>query len=237
MSVSLHLSTAAAVAFLVAGGAGYRVLAGYLEGQATAKPLPKGTLARLPMRIGEWMGKDSPLGEAVVKATGTDDHVNRSYFRGPTGDRVSLFLAYGVRARDLMPHRPEVCYPGVGWALQANREAALDLPDGSKVQCRVLDFSRGGLSTGYISVLNYYIVDNEFCPDVSLLRSRAWKGTGAIRYMAQVQITSAAAEGFPREAAARAVRSFAVDSAPAVRALLAKAMANQQAAEPRPETD
>jgi hypothetical protein len=69
-------------------------------------------------------------------------------------------------------------------------------------------------------VLNYYIVDGQYCPDVSLLRSKAARGTSGIRYMAQVQITSSANGRLTPETAGRSVQAFAADSAQAIRAVM-----------------
>ena len=99
-----------AVGLMIASGAGYSVAAG-------------------PLQIGPWNGSDTALDERLVKATDTDDHVSRSYVRSDGRGDVSLFIAYGVRFRDLMPHRPEVCYTGAGWTLEATSERTLTIED------------------------------------------------------------------------------------------------------------
>src|SRR5688572_15339309 len=108
---------AVAMILVIAGGTGYRIAAARYERISTSVPIPKGTLNRVDMNIGHWVGKDVPLEERIVKATDTDDHVNRLYRRSPH-EAVTLFVAYGVHLRDLMPHRPEVCYKGAGWIME-----------------------------------------------------------------------------------------------------------------------
>lgn len=213
----------AAVALLLASGAGYRVAAEYLALAPNSIPLAPGTLAGLPMRIGDWAGRDVPLSEAVIRATATDDHVNRAYSPPLGGQTVWVFVAYGVRARDLAPHRPEVCYPGSGWTLEDSREAHLPLAGAAELRCRILRFSRGGLTAGAVTVLNYYIVDGQYCPDLSLVRSRAWRGSRGLGYMAQVQIACPAGDGSSADAAAKSASAFAIDSAAAIKALLPSA--------------
>lgn len=208
------------VCLLALSGVGYRLLAEHLAGSGDGALLPPGTLAGLPMRIGEWDGKDMPLTEAVIRATDTDDHVSRMYSPRVGGERVWLFVAYGVRARDLMPHRPEVCYPGNGWTIRDTRDVELPLGDESRLQCRILRFSQAGLSAKAVTVLNYYIVDGQYCPDVSLLRSKAWLGSRGVRYIAQVQITCSSDSALSPDSAARSVRAFAVDSARAIHSLM-----------------
>lgn len=225
--MTYSLAVVVAVGLMVASGAGYRALARYLGNQETGTVLPKGTLARLPMKIGDWEGREVALSEGVIRATDTDDHINRHYVKTGTGEGVGLFLAYGVRARDLMPHRPQVCYPGNGWVLKGEDMVSVDMPDGTKLEYRVIDFSRGGLESNRISVVNYYVVDGRSCPDVSLLRSRAWRGSGAIDYMVQIQIASPGEGWNPTDTGRRAAQAFAKRSAPTIRALLDKAFREQ----------
>jgi len=205
---------------LVLSGIGYRVLAERLSRPSDSMPLPPGALARLPMQLGPWAGRDVLLEKEVVKATDTDSHINRQYSRGGS-ERVQLYVAYGVRARDLMPHRPEVCYPGAGWTREDARTAELLLGDGAALPCRILRFSRGGLGGESVIVLNYYIVDGKYCADVEELRSKAWWGAGGVRYMAQVQIACAVASDVAGAPAAEAVRRFGIDSARPIHELFA----------------
>jgi len=214
------VATAVAGGVLLASGTGYRVLEGYLARPVDSVPMPPGTLARLPMRIGGWVGQNAPMSAAMIRATDTDDLISRRYSRGGGLQSVWLYVAYGVRARDLSPHRPEVCYPGAGWTLEGNRVVELGLGDGSKLPCRIFRFARAGLDARSIVVLNYYIVDGQYCADVSLLRSRLWRGPSAIRYMAQVQITCAASGTFSEDGAIRSVSTFAVESARPILMLL-----------------
>jgi EpsI family protein len=204
---------------LLASGMGYRLLAQYLDRPSDSVPLPRGTLARgLPLQIGGWQGKEVPVEESVLQAADCNDYVSRAYVR--RDEPVRLWIAYGVRARDLTPHRPEVCYPGAGWTLDDTRSVELPLGGGRPLECRLYRFSRGGFGSGEMVVLNYYIVDGQYCPDVSLLRSKAARGTSGIRYMAQVQITSSANGRLTPETAGRSVQAFAADSAQAIRAVM-----------------
>jgi EpsI family protein len=214
----LLAAATAAVLMLISGGA-YRLLAGYLDRPTDSVPMPRGTLAKaFPMQIGAWQGRERPVEEAVVKGADCDDCISRTYARG--AEAVQLWIAYGVRARDLMPHRPEVCYPGNGYTLEDSRSLELPLGGGRNLECRTYQFSRGGFGAGPMTVLNYYIVDGQYSPDVSLLRSKALRGSAGVRYMAQVQIVASGGGGAASEAASRAVCAFAVDSAEAIRGLM-----------------
>jgi hypothetical protein len=94
------------------------------------------------------------------------------------------------------------------------------LADGTALDCTLYEFAQSGLVSRTIHVLNYFLVDGQYSPDVSLLRSRAWRGAGAVRYMAQVQVTCSGGALLSREAALRSIQEFAVQSAGAIRDLL-----------------
>jgi EpsI family protein len=203
----------AASCLMLVFGLTYRVLAGRLAGPAATAPIDPATVGRFPMQIGEWTGQDVPIDEATVRATDTDAHINRRYTRPGAFESVTLYVACGVKARDLMPHRPEVCYTGNGWTLADKRSDELALSDGTKLPCNIMEFSRGGFSTQRIVVLDYYIVDGQYCSDVSLLRSKAWRGSGAVKYVAQVQVVTSVTATTTAESAMRLVSVFADESA------------------------
>jgi len=200
-------------------GLAYRVVAGRLAAPATTTPIDPATVQRFPMQIGEWMGQDVAIDEATVRATDTDAHINRRYSRQGSLESVNLYVACGVKARDLMPHRPEVCYTGNGWTLTERRSVELSLSDGTKLPCNIIQFSRGGLNTQKVLVLDYYIVDGQYCSDVSLLRSKAWRGSGTVKYVAQVQVVTSITAIMTADSATRSVSAFAVDSVASIAGL------------------
>jgi EpsI family protein len=212
-----------ALSLLVASGAGYRVAANYYGRLGQSPALPAGTLDRLPLELGEWFGRDLPMDERIIKATDTDAHLNRAYTRRGGFESVALFVGYGARMRDLLPHRPEVCMPGAGWTADDRRVVDLPCSDGTTLQAQLHRFHRGGLDAERIVVLNFYIVDGAISPDVSLLRSKAARMSSGPEYSAQVQISSVPSDGAP-ESAEKTVRAFGAAVAPAIRALLAKTL-------------
>jgi len=207
------IAAAAAGVLMLVSGASYRVVAARLAAPTTTTPIDPCALERFPLQIGGWVGQDVPMDEAIARATDTDARINRRYARHGGLEAVSFYVASGVKARDLMPHRPEVCYTGAGWTLVDRHSVELPLSDGTALPCNVLQFSRGILSTQRVTVLNYYIVDGQYCRDVSRLRFKAWRGSGAVRYVAQVQITTAILEILPADSAETLICTFAVDSA------------------------
>ena len=204
------MATTVAAMLLVLSGGGYRVLAWCLGATDGGISLPPGALQRLPMKIGDWLGEDVKLDKNIVKMADTDAHVNRGYLRSNGYEGLSLYIAYGVRIRDLKPHRPEVCYTLNGWTRKGKRRVNLPLADGTELRCQILDFSRAGLST---TVLNYYIVDGTYCADVSEVPLGLWSRPD---YMAQVLITCSGRGQLSPESSGKTVSAFAVDSTQAI---------------------
>jgi EpsI family protein len=181
---------AVVAAFLmVAFGIGHRVLAARLAAPGNATPISSEALAGLPMQIGDWTGLEAPIDEAIVRATDTDAHVSRRYVRN-NAESVYLWIAAGVKARDLMPHHPEVCYTGSGWTVVGHDVVEVPLDDDVTLSCSGYLFSRGSFNLEKVLVLYYYIVDGQYSHDVSLLRSKAWRGSGTVDYVAQVQVVT-----------------------------------------------
>jgi len=212
IAISAMIATFMTLAF----GIGYRVVAARLAAPVNAVSIDPAVLAQLPMELGEWTGQDTPMDEATVRATDTDGYVNRRYSRYGGAENVGLYIAYGVRARELMPHRPEVCYPCAGWTRTDRRSMDLPVSDEVQLPCGILQFSRGVLATRKVLILNYYIVDGQYSPDVSLLRSNAWRGPDTSGYAAQVQIVAPVTENISAGSAEKMVCDFAAESASSI---------------------
>ncbi len=213
---SLLVTGIAASVLMLIFGLAYRVLAVRLNAPLNTTPVSQEALDRLPMQIEGWLGQEVPIDEEIVRATDTDAHISRRYSKRNSLESVSLWIASGVKARDLAPHRPEVCYSGAGWTRMARCEMELPLTDEGGLPCNVIQFSRGALNTEWVMVLDYYIVDGEYCSDVSLLRSRVWRGSGAVGYVAQVQVMTPMSSASAADSALKTVSDFAVASGPSI---------------------
>lgn len=211
----------AAVLFLVAAGVAYRFAFAKLNRVDARLKIPKETLQQVPLEIGGWAGGDEELPEAIVRAADVDDYLNRAYRDDAAGTAVGCFVALGIRARDLAPHRPEVCYPGSGWTLKETHDVELPVAGRTPIAARAYTFLPGAMDELPLVVLNYYIVDGETCPDVSLLRSKAARGQTAIRYMAQIQITSRIGGSRTSRQALEVASGFAVALDPPLGSVLA----------------
>lgn len=216
------ISAAIAMIFLMfLFGLSHRILADRLLSSVEMPPIDPNALAEFPMEIGMWTGQEIPLDEAIIEATDTDAHINRNYIRNNGIESVGLYVAFGQRARDLIPHRPEVCYIGNGWTLGSRQTEELSLEDGTKLPCTIMQFSRGSLIQNKIMILDYYIIEGKLCKDVSLLRSKIWRGSGAVNYIAQIQISVPVLSSQDSESAKETISAFAIESAPFLMKLLA----------------
>jgi len=117
------------------------------------------------------------------------------------------------------------------------RALKLPLSDGMILPCNVLQFSRGALNTQRVMVLDYYLVDGQYCRDVSLLRSKAWRGSGTVDYVAEVQIVVSIVATQTADSAQTIVSDFAVESAPLIAELFKDAAEDQRADKERPVTN
>ncbi len=86
-----------------------------------------------------------------------------------------------------------------------------------------MKFSRGALLGERLTVLNYYLLDGKYSPDVTALRDHAWRFKAGLQYVAQVQIVSG--DTVLGTNAESAVLDFAAASANAIRDLLTEAVA------------
>lgn len=198
-------------------GLGYRAVAAKMESPVNTTPVSQEALDRLPLKIADWTGRDTPVDANIIEATDTDAHISRQYVLNSGFGSVSLWIASGVRARDLMPHRPEVCYVGSGYTLVKQQSPDLDMADGGILPCSAMEFSRGTLNSNRVLVLYYYIVDGQYCRDVSQWRYKlVWTQIG---YIAQVQVVTAISQTTSADVAMRQASGFAVESAPLIAGL------------------
>lgn len=216
---------ALAVVLALGTGLGYRLVAARFGALPSSVALPPGTLASVPLHVGQWTGCDLPVEARIIKQTDTDDHLSRRYTR-PGGGSVALWVAYGVRLRDLMPHRPEVCYVGAGWSLHKEQLVNIRVSEGSSLPCRLLSFRKSGLESQRLLVLNYYLVGKAYSADVSSLRAQASQLDRNTGYVAQVQIVQEGGE--TDDVLGQPVCAFAAEIGPLIRRVLDEAVSRNQ---------
>jgi EpsI family protein len=220
---------------LLASGLAFRALADAYDASSTPPVLLAGALERLPLKLGDWTGRPRTLDQALVRAADVDSYVLRSYSRFGR-ESVALYLGFGIRARDLTPHRPEVCYPGSGYTLREQHHVRLTA-GASELPARILTFSSAGLGATNVAVLTFYVVDGRVVEDVADVRWRMWRGQGAARYIAQAQFTTAFGLDDQSEFARALLEEFASVAASAVREAVVQAVAEADRDQPTSRAD
>jgi len=69
-------------------------------------------LEDIPMKLGEWKGKDIPITKRVYQILETEDVLMREYTNS-RGEKVDLVIVYSGASRAAF-HPPEICYLGDG---------------------------------------------------------------------------------------------------------------------------
>ena len=96
----------------------------------------------IPQRFAGWEAQ--PVADLVgpeqagrLARTLYSETISRIYFEPATEAGVMMLVAYGDIQSDLLQlHRPEVCYPAVGYTLESMRSVELGLPGGAILPAR-----------------------------------------------------------------------------------------------------
>jgi EpsI family protein len=87
----------------------------------------------IPMAFGDWSSRGDdglvkPETEGKLAARLYSETVSRSYTHRSTGDEIMMLVAYGDTQSDLLQlHRPESCYPAIGFHLAMSQAHPLPL--------------------------------------------------------------------------------------------------------------
>jgi len=129
--------------FILLIAAGVLLVDGYLCGRCNGRWHEAAELTqaakvreRLPLTCGtrdEWQGKDlEPLDARTFQIAGFNGYLMRQYQNQRTRAVVSVFVAWG-RPGPLSVHTPEVCYGGVGYALEATKRWSPRVDAGDRI--------------------------------------------------------------------------------------------------------
>jgi len=183
-----------AVVLVAVAGAGYQFVAIKMNVLVKTPIKLDVPLSEFPKRIGQWIGRDVPVSETVLKVAANDDFVSRLYVNESNNQWANVYIAYTARPRTMLGHRPQVCYPANGWTHENTEHIQLISNSGRKIRGLLHDFQKSSYETEEIIVLNYYIVNGRLTDDESVFSGLGWRtpnidGNPA-RYVAQVQISS-----------------------------------------------
>lgn len=187
----------------------------YGLGGGYQKRIAADKFASIPLDFAGFLGHDVPIDERVRLASDADSVIYRLYRSADQPFEISLFAACGGRPRDLAPHRPEVCYASAGW-VRENVENVRIGGGPAAFDARILRFTQGGLPPQRVLVLNYYVVDGSFFPDIDGLRLRFARLGSQVQNWTQVQIAVSLEPGDTTEKATLALIAFAELVAPEI---------------------
>lgn len=123
----------------------------------------------LPINFGDWSAEQSdglvqPKTEGELAATLYSEMVGRIYHQASTGAAVMMLVAYGDTQSDMLQlHRPESCYPAVGFNLVSSVPGKLSLPGGGDVPIRRVVASAQGRQENIV----YWTRMGEYLPGSS----------------------------------------------------------------------
>jgi len=98
--------------------------------------------ALLPRKFGDWSaeassGLVSPDQAGQLAKSLYSEIIERIYHDEQSGAAVMVLAAYGDTQSDLLQlHRPESCYPAVGFALESSRPTQVLLRNGARIPAR-----------------------------------------------------------------------------------------------------
>ena len=182
------------VVLLLGSGITYRIMAGYLQGDALspiALPVP---LNEFPLEVGQWSGSEVPIPVNIQKIAKNDDFLSRLYINQTTNQWVNIYVAYTARPGTMLGHRPQVCYPANGWIHDSTDHIKVVSKQGSEIPCLLHRFHRPAPNYEEMLVLNFYIVNGLLTDDESVFSGVGWRTPNIAgdpaRYVAQVQVSS-----------------------------------------------
>lgn len=118
---------AAALAILIAGAIGFRLLVAQLNIHLMKEPVElRRPLDTIPTRLGRWerVGTDTVFADTLIEELGTRRYLDRTYAveGDPKKGIVHVHVAYYTGTIDAVPHIPERCWAVGGLELTRNSE-------------------------------------------------------------------------------------------------------------------
>ena len=96
----------------------------------TDRPALRMPLARVPLDLGNWTGRDEPVEPDLIERAQTTEYLNRTYeSRKHAGLSLRLWINYS-RKGDNLRHTPAICLPSIGWNQVESQTRVLSVPLG-----------------------------------------------------------------------------------------------------------
>jgi hypothetical protein len=84
-------------------------------------------LDRIPMAIGDWVGRTEAVDARAITTAGFAGSVMRRYENARSGKTISLLIVCG-RPGPVSVHTPDICYPGAGFEMTQEQPETLSVP-------------------------------------------------------------------------------------------------------------
>jgi hypothetical protein len=114
---------------------------------------------RIPLRLGDWAGADTPIPPAAGKLLRPNVLFSRHYRNEVMKASANLVLVQCLDARDMSGHYPPNCYRGNGWTLQeSTRELTMPMW-GREIPVVEYHFTRSdGSRTHRAIIYNFFVL-------------------------------------------------------------------------------
>ena len=180
----------AALAMILLSGVLYRLFARKFGTGRPAEVALQVDLAALPEQVGQWRLLDTDSGDNQV----SQNAVTGVYRHESSGASAKVFLVCTARPRDIVGHRPQVCYAGDGWVHEQTDEYEIASELGREIPCSIHQFYKSVGDYERLVVLVFYVVNGQVMSDEDTFSGLAWRKASASSepgwYVAQVQISS-----------------------------------------------
>jgi hypothetical protein len=149
----------------------------------------KAAESSVPLKIGEWEGKDIAVPEAAVHLLRPNVMISRRYRNMRTGLIVELLFTQCEDGRDLAGHYPPNCYPGNGWQLLAKQPTTWEV-EGKNYSGVEYEFTKNGsMQRGHIFAANFLMMpDGAIVPDMAGFQRLAYDYHKHYYGAAQIQV-------------------------------------------------
>lgn len=167
----------------------------------------------IPLNFGDWSAENSdglvqPKTEGELAATLYSEMVGRIYHQASTGAAVMMLVAYGDTQSDLLQlHRPESCYPAVGFNIVSSVPGKLALHGGAEVPVRRVVASAQGRQENIV----YWARMGEYLPASSGEQRKVRLQTAMDGYVPDGALIRFSIVGDDSEAAFRTLDAFIPD--------------------------
>lgn len=148
-------------------------------------------VAKLPMQIGAWQGKDLPIEERAYEILETKNLILREYAKGE--DKVYLYIIYSQDNRKVS-HPPEVCFEGSGVTIVKKDKIPMELANNKKIFANELIVEKAGISNivVYWYKAGEYYVNNYLKQQLQIALSRlSFKHTSGALIRLSAEVSSA----------------------------------------------